>query len=330
MIMKRARLLLALFAVIAQPPVAAQPVHAPQLGSAERTRILDALRPAPDSEIRFIVHELKVIEGRTARYAYAVVAPSKQEYDGGEYLLKFAGHWQVIWSVTGGGTDDCRNAADYYRPALRLLETEGIDADAVALQLREAFLGLAAADADDPDCTAVGDLGPELPDPAPDDLPPPTPHGRPRLVADPKYSAPITEGDLDGDSRPDKISIVHILPGGAGRIIDKGITIANPWDTNLSAQALPDEDTQMALLIETSGTGARYLLHSPYIELSARLKAGAPVVVKRAGSALARAFRKDCPALHRDFLLMATEAGIDIALFWSVDHFEVCWPEEIP
>lgn len=329
MIMKRALLLLALFAMTGHPPAAAQQVYTPKPGTDERTRILDTLRLAPKSEIRFIVHQLKVIEGKTARYAYAVVEPSKQEYDGGEFLLKFAGGWRVIWSVTGGGTDDCSLAADYYQFALRLLQAEGIDPDAVSPEMHEEYLSLASAAADDPDCNAIGDLGPELAELAEDDLPPAA-QGRPRLIADPKYSAPMIEADLDGDSMSDKVSIVHILPGGAGRIMDADITVANPWDTAPSAQAVPDADTQMALLIETSGAGGRYLLHSPYIELSASLRADTPVEVKRAGSALARAFRKDCPELRHDFLVMATEAGIDIALFWNVDHFEVCWPDEIP
>lgn len=172
-------------------------------------------------------------------------------------------------------------------------------------------------------------MGWNLAELAEDDLPPAA-QGRPRLIADPKYSAPMIEADLDGDSTPDKVSIVHILPGGAGRIMDADITVANPWDTAPSAQAVPDADTQMALLIETSRAGARYLLHSPYIEESASLMAGRPFEVKRAGSLPARAFGKDCPALRHDFLMMATSAGIDIALFWNVDHFEVCWPDEIP
>lgn len=34
--------------------------------------------------------------------------------------------------------------------------------------------------------------------------------------------------------------------------------------------------------------------------------------------------------MRHDFLLMATDAGIDIALFWNAGRYEVCWPEEIP
>lgn len=37
-------------------------------------------------------------------------------------------------------------------------------------------------------------------------------------------------------------------------------------------------------------------------------------------------FSKDCPDLRRVFLLMATEAGIDIALFWNAgaNRYDVC------
>ena len=86
------------------------------------------------------------------------------------------------------------------------------------------------------------------------------------------------------------------------------------------------------LVVENSRTGTRHLLHSPYVEISARVGAGHPVAVERANTKLAREFRKDCPDLRHDFLRMATEAGIDIALFWNAgaNSYDVCWPNEIP
>jgi hypothetical protein len=160
---RRLLLLLPLLAVAGLTPAVAQPVHIPRPGSSERTQILDALRPSPGSDIRFIVRDLRVVEGKTARYAYAVVYPSKEEYDGGEYILENAGGWRVIWSVTGGGTDDCHTAAVYYQAALRMLLADGIDPDVVSPQLQEEYLRLKTFAAEDPDCTALGDLGPELP-----------------------------------------------------------------------------------------------------------------------------------------------------------------------
>lgn len=315
--------------LLALTPASAQQAYTPRPGSGERTRILDAIRPGAGSGIRFIVHELRVVSGKTATYAYAAVDPSKQEYDGGEFLLKNTGGWRVIWSVTGGGTDDCSAAASYYGSALALLTAEGIDPDALNPQLQEEHLRLKTFAAEDPNCTAIGDLGPELQALAPKPAPVRA-QARPRLLPHPRFSAPISDVDLDGDGQPDVITVVHILSNSPGRMIEQGISIANPWDTDASAQALPDEEQAMALLIHSSRSGARHLLHSPYVEISGKLRGGLPVEAGRAKSRLARGFRKDCPAMRHDFLLMATEAGIDIALFWGAGRYEVCWPNEAP
>lgn len=337
MTLPRIPFLFMLVAVLGLTPAAAQQVRTPPPGTSERTQILDALRPSPGSKIRFIVHQLKVIKGKTATYAYVVIEPSKQEYDGGEYLLKQDGGWRVIWSVTGGGTDDCRTAASYYQSALRLFQAEGIDPDAINPELHEEYLRLASFAAEDPDCTAVGDLGPDLPisDDADDDRDDPQPGSVParsRIAPHPRFPASVAQVDLDGDGKPDVIKVVHILPGGAGREIDPAVRIANPWDSDASAQGLNDEDQTMALVVENSRSAARYLLHSPYVEISANVRAGHPVEAQRANTRLARGFRKDCPDLRHDFLLMATEAGIDIALFWNAraNRYDVCWPNEIP
>lgn len=336
MTLPRIPFLFMLVAVLGLTPAAAQQVRTPPPGTSERTQILNALRPSPGSKIRFIVHQLKVIKGKTATYAYVVIEPSKQEYDGGEYLLKQDGGWRVIWSVTGGGTDDCRTAASYYQSALRLFQAEGIDPDAINPELHEEYLRLATFAAEDPDCAALGDLGPDLPvsDEKTDDRDglQPGNGARSRIAPHPRFRSPVTQADLDGDGKPDAISVVHILPASAGRELAPDIIVANPWDSAAAAQGLTDDNQTMALVVENSRTGTRHLLHSPYVEISARVGAGHPVAVERANTKLAREFRKDCPDLRHDFLRMATEAGIDIALFWNAgaNSYDVCWPNEIP
>ena len=259
MTLPRIPFLFMLVAVLGLTPAAAQQVRTPPPGTSERTQILNALRPSPGAKIRFIVHQLKVIKGKTATYAYVVIEPSKQEYDGGEYLLKQDGGWRVIWSVTGGGTDDCRTAASYYQSALRLFQAEGIDPYAINPQLQEECLRLATFAAEDPDCAALGDLGPDLPvsDEQADDRDglQPGNEARSRIAPHPRFRSPVTQADLDGDGKPDAISVVHILPASAGRELAPDIIIANPWDSDASAQGLTDDDQTMALVVENSRTG---------------------------------------------------------------------------
>lgn len=153
---------------------------------------------------------------------------------------------------------------------------------------------------------------------------------RTRIVPHATFATTRTVGDLDGDGKAEQLAIVHILARTPQRQVDPALVVANPWDSDAPAQALPAADQPMALILTNSATGTRHLLHSDYIALSANLFKGAPVRAERKGTATFRDFRRDCPAMRHDYLLMATEAGIDIALFWNGRRYEVCWPNETP
>lgn len=148
--------------VVVHAEAAAQNVRTPAPGTPARKRILDAIRPASASPIRFIVHDLRVIKGKTADFAYAVVEPARQEYDGGEYILKNDGGWRVIWAVTGGGSNSCIDISEYYRAMGELLVSEDIAPDRLNPGHTQALKRLSAAAQEDADCNAVGDLGPDL------------------------------------------------------------------------------------------------------------------------------------------------------------------------
>jgi len=155
-----------ILASLSAAPALAQQATTPRPGSPERKLILDALRPAPDSGIRFVVHTLRVVKGKGATFAYAAVAPSRQEYDGGEYILQrgASGAWRVIWAVTGGGANTCADIARYYEAMTQHLKQYAVTADALNPgHTREAERQAAAAAAED-DCWSVGDLGPVLGD----------------------------------------------------------------------------------------------------------------------------------------------------------------------
>jgi hypothetical protein len=162
---------ISLSALLAAPDATAAPraqqVSTPAPGTPERKQILDAIRPSSGSQIRFIVHDLRVMKGKSANFAYAAVEPARQEYDGGEYILrndgpKTKGGWRVIWAVTGGGSNTCADIAEYYRAVARLLAAEGIAPDRLNPGHSEEQKNLSAAAQADADCNTVGDLGPTL------------------------------------------------------------------------------------------------------------------------------------------------------------------------
>lgn len=145
------------FPAMAQKPVTPRP------GSAERTQILDAIRRDFSRDVRFIVHGLFVMKGRDATFAYADVVPSKGDDEGGEFILEARGpgrKWRVIWSVRGGGTSDCEEAADYYRSVARYLQARGVRVGDLNPTHEEELKSLTASDGG---CWTIGDLGPELP-----------------------------------------------------------------------------------------------------------------------------------------------------------------------
>lgn len=159
-----ATILLSCVDATAAPP---QTVTTPQRGSIERSQILDAIRPVSATKVRFIVHSLRVINGKEARFAYASVEPSRQEYDGGEYILEArspqgGGKWRVIWAVTGGGTNDCSDVARYYRSVAQHLEGYGVRADILHPGHTDQMETLTASAIADETCTTVGDFGPEI------------------------------------------------------------------------------------------------------------------------------------------------------------------------
>ncbi len=145
----------------------AQKIITPRPGSIGRTQILNAIRSQVGLNIRYTVYSLRVVKGKRAAFAYAAVEPSKKELDGGEYILESgglrgSGKWRVIWAVSGGGTADCADAADYYQSVTRHLKTHGISADSLNPEHTAQKKIHAAAAAADQNCVTIGDLGPDI------------------------------------------------------------------------------------------------------------------------------------------------------------------------
>lgn len=152
----------------------------------------------------------------------------------------------------------------------------------------------------------------------------------PRAVtADGRFSQPRQSVDLDGDGRAERVELVRVARGVRGAAVAGSPSVSNPWDTDAGAQPLPPRDVALALRITNSTNGRAWLLHGSYLDSIVDL-GEAPVTPLRRTTKAWRAFRHDCPELRHDVLQMPTQAGIDIALYWSAGRYRVCWPNEVP
>ena len=150
-----------------------------------------------------------------------------------------------------------------------------------------------------------------------------------RIVPHPQQGRLVLQVDLTGDGKPEQVRVVRVLSRKAAKRGAGAIAVANPWTDD--DERIGDGGTAMALTVVNSGAGAKtWLLYSDYIRLSAEATQGAPVWVAARRSTVVKDFRRDCPAIRNDVLVMTTPAGIDIALYWAGSRYVVCWPNEEP
>lgn len=145
----------------------------------------------------------------------------------------------------------------------------------------------------------------------------------------PHFAQPQQGVDLDGDGRADRVELVRIARGVRGAAVAGSPSVANPWDMDAQAQPLPLSAVALALRITNSASRHVWLLHGAYLESILDMDAAPATPLRRTTKAW-RTFRHDCPELRHDVLQMPTQAGIDIALYWSAGRYRVCWPSEVP
>lgn len=152
----------AAFARAPAPRAASQSVavYTPAPGNAERTAILDALRGADGQNLRFRVDTLRVHRSAIGAVAYVVATPSRDQFDGGEYIVerRGGGPWRRVWADTGGGSGSCAAGARYFNWAIALFTRHGVAADAMVPGITAQARQFAKAAQRDPDLQCVGDL----------------------------------------------------------------------------------------------------------------------------------------------------------------------------
>jgi hypothetical protein len=150
------------------------------------------------------------------------------------------------------------------------------------------------------------------------------------------FHQPYEVLDFDGDGVPDQIYLVSIAAGSPAATIAKDVTVlAKP----LKGEPLSNRAEPMALAIVLGKSGQKFLLtdamdgtthffdQSPG---SIWKQQPLPLAIAKKGSAQFKQFRKQEKQIAHDVVVLGTEAGIDIALYWTGKTFTVFWPEEEP
>ncbi len=140
-----------------------------------------------------------------------------------------------------------------------------------------------------------------------------------------KTEMPIA-ADLDGDGKPDRIYAVRVQRRNAADPADATLRIANPF----ARRPLAPGGEPLALAI-AHASGARWIIHDrEFFTTPIWGKAKLPLGIARRGSAEHRSLVQQGAKPRGDMLLLGTEAGIDIALYWTGNGYAVFAPKEEP
>lgn len=137
------------------------------------------------------------------------------------------------------------------------------------------------------------------------------------------HEAPSLEADFDGNRRIDRLWLLPAAsqPEARGRAID-------PW----RRQQRPFDPAALALVIDRGRGGAGCLLiqNRRFFATPIWEEGGAPVQILPRLSAQARAWRKAARGWRGDGVLLGTEAGVDILLYWDGRQPRIAQRNEAP
>ncbi|HLF97762.1 MAG TPA: hypothetical protein VI457_11530 [Methylococcaceae bacterium] len=143
------------------------------------------------------------------------------------------------------------------------------------------------------------------------------------------------KGDFNRDGTEDVLELVSVAPGFAP---PPEVALANPWDRKPAA--VPPEGEPMALAVThgaKDGACRRFLLvHRDFFAtpLWSAFANGEPeasaVAIAAAGSRAHADWKRTVRSLRGDGIVLGTEAGIDILLYWKEKRYAIFWPDEEP
>ncbi|RJP64971.1 MAG: hypothetical protein C4539_13855, partial [Ignavibacteriales bacterium] len=105
------------------------------------------------------------------------------------------------------------------------------------------------------------------------------------------------------------------------------VTIVNLWDsTKVSSYG-----EQLSLRIKFGNVKEEFLIHdSSYFATPMWSSDSLPVRILNKNNKEFSEWKKTIPELNSDAIVLGTEAGIDILLYWNGYKFNLFWPDEEP
>lgn len=148
-----------------------------------------------------------------------------------------------------------------------------------------------------------------------------------RVTARAKVSQPFPTVDFEGNGAMDSIYPVRILPSSKDLSIASDVTVLNLWDKT----AVDSQGEELALAIISGKSQHKYLFHSSsFFGSPIWQERDLPLSIHKKGSKQFREFHQQSKAIANDILVLGTESGIDIALYWNGKQFKLFWPKEEP
>lgn len=156
----------------------------------------------------------------------------------------------------------------------------------------------------------------------------------PRVTASERFQAPFATGDFDGDGKPDSLYLVSIRSAAPGITLNGDVTVLGGL---FGREALGDRPEGLALAVLLASGKGKFLLTgydgegtTGFFESPIWSEPEPPLAVAKRGSADFAAFQRQEPHISQDIMVVGTEAGIDMALYWTGRSFALFEPAEEP
>ena len=155
-----------------------------------------------------------------------------------------------------------------------------------------------------------------------------------RVAPAARFPAPVATGDFDGDGMPDQAYLVTVKAGSATAKLAPDVTVndkafgAEPLGEHAADLALaivPGSGKGKTLFTDYRGEDSTGFFTSPMWE-----EAKPPLSLAKRGSKAFAEFKRQKKAIRNDVLVVGTEAGIDMAIYWTGKGYALFEPDEEP